>query len=215
MFYHPYPTDTIQYGGKMPWNKLYVKPLASKTLYKPTWNVTRCSVRDVGKFADLVGGRRVTTLAGWSIGRMGPLYFIRDYPERRRNISYILLFDPGSYHELLGDCDRSNLSTVLANWLGAPGSNNRLAILAGKASYDAANPSIVNGRRYYHRGIQDVYFRAIRGNAALSSRVAVCNYNSMSHEDVFINFQFMMNQPRIGTTCPRAPDGSKPTPWRP
>lgn len=192
----------------MPWKR--VPSSASLTLYKSAWSLGTCSGAKAGGFPDAVGGRRVTTLAGWSIGRMGPIFFLRDNPTRRSNINYVLLFDPGTYDELTGNCDHGSISKVLANWLSA-NPDNRLAILAGSTTRDLKSR---NGR-YAHRGIQEVYFGDIRGQG-IRDQVTVCNYDQMSHRDVWVQFRHLMNQAPITSSCPTAPNGTRPDAlWHP
>lgn len=206
VYYSPYDSDTIKYRllGLM---SVTVPSLATVTMYRQAWDSpATCNGSLVGNFPDVVGNRRITTLSGWSIGRQGPLYFLRDYPNRRANIHYVVLFDPGSYDELTSDCTRSTASQIYQNWLLSD-SHNRLVIFSGATTRDVGHPSRVNGRTYYDRGIQEVYFTKIRGTAT-ASRVTVCEYNNMSHPDVWINFRAWQNYAPITSSCPTAADGT-------
>jgi hypothetical protein len=206
VYYSPFNDDRIYWW--MPWKR--VPSPASLTLYRSAWSLGTCSGARAGDFPDEVGGRRVTTLAGWSIGRMGPIFFLRDYPTRRSNINYVLLFDPGTYDELSGDCGHGSISQVLANWLSA-NPDNRLVILAGETTRDEGSR---NGP-YAHRGIQEVYFGEIRGRR-IRDQVTVCNYDQMGHRDVWVQFRHLVDQAPITTSCPTAPNGTQPNDiWRP
>lgn len=152
------------------------------------------------------GNKLISTLAGFSKGRLGPIYFLQANRSHWSRIHYILLFDPAGKSEYEYKCDRRYpQSQLLAEWLSL-NSGNRLVIVAGKITADAANPDHGHG----HAGIQDTLFPKIRGRS-IASRVVVCNYNNMGHWDVFRNFSYTMNQPPITkTTCPRHAFGWSP-----
>ncbi len=80
---------------------------------------------------------------------------------------------------------------------------NRLAILAGKKTRDVENPTVRDGRVYAHRGIQGIYFDRIRGTET-ANRVRVCNFDQMSHEDVWMKFQDWVNKAPVQYACPVA-----------
>lgn len=136
-------------------------------------------------FAEVVADRRITTLAGFSLGRLGPVYFLHAASANRvAPINRIVMFDPGNADDLYGGCDRSvNASRTLATWLR----NNpdaKLIILAGKRT--AQNR---------HQGIQDVYFApAIRGQS-IASRVIVCNLDTWEHADVIKGYHHFIGSP--------------------
>lgn len=145
--------------------------------------------------------RNVTTVAGWSAGRLGA---IKRVTEVGGSIDYMLLIDPGSYGELSG-CDRQiGASNILYNWL-VNNPNARLVILAGKVTRDIDTAS--NG--YAHKGIQEIYFPRIRQNAGVASRVLVCNYNSVGHTPMFDTYKNRIDDNPI-TSCPNGGTG-----WRP
>ena len=71
-------------------------------------------------------GLPVTMLAGWSLGRVGTIYYLYSanvYDQQR--INYILMIDPGNYSDLHGSffnpsCDsKLGAGVVLAGWLTA------------------------------------------------------------------------------------------------
>lgn len=154
----------------------------------PDWSVgSGCSSDWADNYPSVVGGRRVSTLAGWSLGRLGPIYLLAN-PSMRRSIHYILMFDPGSIEELRG-CDRAvGASARLATWL-RENSANQLVIMAGAAT--APNR---------HQSIQDIYFApSIRGHSDITDQVLVCNVENnhvpWSHRDVIKGYAWMINQP--------------------
>jgi hypothetical protein len=214
VYYSPYGGDTITYhygpGNKLR-RSLTITSLATKTLYSGKWEPSKGNKSMLDDFAAVVSNRRITTLSGWSVGRQGPVYYLREFQSKNPGgvapIHYIVLFDPGAYGELTTDTYRSEISGNFQKWLQSNGSN-RLVIFAGATTRDASHPSVVNGKKYYHRGIQEVYFPKIRGTNT-ASRVTVCNYDAMSHEDVWINFQLQQNFAPITSSCPTAPDGTK------
>jgi hypothetical protein len=165
------------------------------------WSAGNCSTASAANFPATVGGRTVTTATGWSLGRLGPIYLLKQSSSYAANIHYVLMFDPGSYGEMSGaNCDtKVGASDVLATWL-ASSPTNRLVIMAGAATADYKHP--VNG--YAHAGIQNVYFPKIRGRA-IANQVLVCNVETngvpWSHSDTYTNYASMINQPPP-STCP-------------
>lgn len=125
-----------------------------------------------------------TALAGWSLGRLGPIYALaRASATQEQQITYILMIDPGGYNQMATGCDSSKLQItlfkyetagqILAGWL-RDNPSAHLVILAGDVTADPLNT--VNG--YAHAGIQNFYFNDIRaaGSSAVS-RTLVCNYS--------------------------------------
>jgi hypothetical protein len=149
-------------------------------------------------------GKDITRLAGWSLGRLGPIYalkYMKDHnPAAAKRINYVIMFDPGPPSDF-GVCDYNQTTvqadSTLAWWLGLS-SDNRLVILAGKLT--ATN---------HHHSIQTAYFPAIkRAGQAIRDRVLVCNYNDLDHSTVYDKYQKQMIDPRIPTTqglssCPK------------
>ncbi|MGW1164750.1 hypothetical protein [Streptomyces sp. NPDC002550] len=150
-------------------------------------------------------GRNITRLAGWSLGRLGPIYalrYLKDHdPPRARNINYVVLYDPGTPQSDFGKCDEPGTRTVQADqtlaWWLQLSSDNRLIVMAGKLT--ATN---------HHQSIQQNYFPAVkRAGGAVRSRVLVCNY-SLGHAEVWNTYAHVMSQDRLPTTqglnsCPR------------
>ncbi len=160
----------------------------------------RCSTAGATSFPTSIGGRTVTTAAGWSLGRLGPIYLLKQSATYASNIHYILMFDPASYTTMSSSCDATiGASAALASWLSSnPG--NRLVIMAGYETADYRHP--VNG--YAHAGIQNYYFPSIRGRA-IANQVLVCNVETngvpWSHQDTYTNYAWMISQPPP-STCP-------------
>jgi hypothetical protein len=132
-----------------------------------------------------------TTLAGHSLGRLGPIYALQN-SQVRNTVRYVLMFDPGAI-ETFG-CDRAaGASQVLSSWL-ASNSANRLVIMAGEFTAPDA-----------HRSIQDVYFAPAIRDTNQAGQVLVCNVENdgqpWSHDDVVRGYAWMIDQP-APSSCP-------------
>ncbi|WP_146060242.1 hypothetical protein [Amycolatopsis sp. CA-128772] len=149
------------------------------------------------------GGKHITRLAGWSLGRLGPIYalgYLRTHaPAVARDIDYVVMYDPGSPDDFDGSCDSApqvDASNVLAWWLGMPGTDHRLVIIAG---------TLTASDNY--RSIRETYFPAIRAaGPAIRLRVLVCGYD-LDHEQTYEQHASLMVGPRLQTvpaprTCP-------------
>lgn len=152
------------------------------------WAPGNCATHLAGDFPvwNSVSNKYTTTAAGWSLGRLGPVYFLKETQgtARWQEIDYILLFDPGNYNELTSGCDDDyNPGKLYTDWLKA-NPNAKLVILAGAVTAQDS-----------HRGIQEAYFNYLRANGGPRDRVLVCNYDGMGHEAVFTNFRHAINSP--------------------
>lgn len=162
---------------------------ASYHFWYSQWTAPDCGVSNVSNFPNWIApsNKYVTTLSGWSIGRLGPVYFLQANQSNGRwqEIDYILLFDPGNYDLLVNnECDkRYDTGMLYTNWLKS-NPNAKLVILAGEATEPDG-----------HRGIQEAYFNDLRNNGGPRDRVLVCNYNGMNHTAVFTNFKDAINRP--------------------
>lgn len=191
---------------------VYYSPPSPNDLWSPAtihmssgqWAPGNCSASQAGNFPSWVApsNKYITQMGGWSIGRLGPVYFLEANSHRWQEIDYILLFDPGNFDDLMGNqCDTmNNRGQLYTHWLKA-NPNARLVILAGGRTGESA-----------HRGIQELYFNYLRANGGPRDRVVVCNYDGMGHADVFTNFRGQLNEPPITkTTCP----GNESWTWNP
>lgn len=168
VYYSPYPQ-----GQYVPNTWAAVMPYSAWT------SPTQCSTTNIGNTPgwEPNTGRTVTTLAGWSIGRLGPLYYLDRFRDRWQTIDTIIMIDPGTFHELTTSCDvRINggvrAQDLLFDWLNA-NPRARLIIYAGAVTED--HPSMTGN--HAHRGIQEVYFPRIRStHDTFKRRVMVCNY---------------------------------------
>jgi hypothetical protein len=149
------------------------------------------------------GGEPITELAGYSLGRLGPIYFLRSstwVPQ----ISYILLLDPGNGNEMAASCDAHGdigPAGALAAWLGLS-SSNRLVVMAGPATL-ADNFAGLD--KYYLHGL----------SSSSQTQVLICYTASPGH-DSFLDggkggFGWMVGAPPP-TSCP--PHTSERKNWR-
>ena len=176
--------------------------LTENGTYDDQWTPSNHCVPDKG--AVNFGGKDINRLAGWSLGRLGPIYalkYMKDHGHtaQARRINYVILFDPGS-RGAFGECDYDQktvkASETLAWWL-ALSDDNRLVILSGN---DTASNR--------HETIQEAYFPAIKtAGSSLRKRVLVCNY-SLSHKATYETYSNLMKSGRRPTvqgfnSCPK------------
>lgn len=215
IYFSPYDGPDIKYYKKRwPWDSaydmVYAPSPADVTLDQKVWQPGCNNANAVPAPHQLPAGKRITTLAGWSSGRNGPIMYLSAKTEEQRNqIDFVLLIDPGdkdAYYN--GGCDKkySNKSMMLAEWLAADASHV-LMVLAGEYTADYAHP--VNG--YAHAGIQNKLFPAIRdypvfanGTRNIRTQVVVCNYNGVNHEDMWMRYKNKMNS-TDHRNCPGSP----------
>jgi hypothetical protein len=106
-----------------------------------------------------IGSEPITELAGFSLGRLGPIYFIDRWPSWIGQVSYILLFDPGPQSEM-SPCDpRPDIApaAALARWLSLH-SSNRLVIMAGP---ETLSDNYAGLDHYYLHGLSPVGQRQV------------------------------------------------------
>ncbi|HLX39435.1 MAG TPA: hypothetical protein VKR42_02845, partial [Ktedonobacteraceae bacterium] len=120
-------------------------------------------------FSNPYNGKWVSILGGWSLSRLGPVYYLANAtPEQVSHVHYILLIDPGNANDF-GTCDSSKIlgpnkmsaASVLAMWL-SQNQNNHLQIMAAeRTASDAGN------------GLSQDYLSSIK-SAGLMNQVTVC-----------------------------------------
>ena len=166
-------------------NELEGKTNSQQELEEKDWSASDCASYRADNFPKIIGNELVTTLGGWSIGRLGPAYFLQETakPEaseeskqKRANVDHIVLFDPGSKANYANECDQqANQSAEMGKWLRED-TNNHLVIFAGEATTDINHPN--DG--YYHQGIQEMLFApAIRGQSDIADQVVGRSSGSM------------------------------------
>jgi hypothetical protein len=168
---------------------------------------------DIGKQA--LGGRPAKTLAGWSAGRLGVLFFLKHATDDElRQLRYVLLIDPGDLDIMTCDSTLAGggLGGVyLARWLSA-NPNAHLVVIS--ASWTRSGRS---------KGIQEVYFNPIRdwskqNGSKLERRVLTCNY-TMGHDPYSFTASRYWIAHEIGrSACPRLRENGRAYPgagWHP
>jgi hypothetical protein len=167
---------------------------------------------------------QIMTLASWSLSRFAPFLLLKQLAKEHSalisKIHYILMFDPGTQSELdNAPCaNEYSMSRILRPWL-IENPSNKLVVLSGALTADAGHRSIDG---HGHAGIQDELFVPLKilgepPGRHLRSQIVVCNYDTMSHPDVWINFREWMNNPPITLgSCPIDPrSGKRPVSWNP
>ncbi len=130
----------------------------STVIPRDRWSSGSCAPESAYSFPGSVGNERVTTLARWSLGRLGPTYLLYWFFERSKEINSIVLFDPGSFDE-----------RIMRQVIRPVGIVSTVAVLGPiESTSDPCRPSdercrTANGP-YAHRGIQEALFPRIRGS---------------------------------------------------
>jgi hypothetical protein len=202
------PANPGQGGGSSGPNSVFYSPnatpngvasireLADLNLPAPQWAVGGCSPAAA---ASIPAG--VSTLAGWSVGRLGPVYFLAAATSAQKAaVHRIVLFDPGATADFTGSCDpRIDINGLLARWLSANPANHLLVLTGYVSEMHSAGQ---HGRSTY-AGLWKYYFAGI-WNQPFASRAQVCDYESLEHDRVLIDFASVVNHPPLG--CPPAPN---------
>ncbi len=194
------------------------------------WGAGSCS--DANVVAQIPS--TANTLAGWSNGRLGVIYFLAAATQEQiGKIHTIILFDPGATSDFAKitnpiklvyerlryggtgqTCDSQyDPNTLLANWL-ASNSINKLIVLTGKDSEMKTDPNNSKSPSLYN-GLWQYYFAGIwHRNQTLGQRAQVCDYNDLDHAAVIEDYGYIVASPPVG--CPAATDSQHPlTPWNP
>jgi hypothetical protein len=167
----------------------------------------------------------VNTLAGWSLGRLGPMYWMNLNRPRWPQIHTIILFDPGAYGEMSGSgCDHEvqnpSINQLLAEWLRQPG--NELLILTGHVTEDWTHNipyTDIGWGEPKFTGLWNFYFHNLWFEPpSVRARAVVCDYENLGHEDVLKDFYQVVKASAVGFRpdgCPVSPDAPGPTQWSP
>lgn len=150
--------------------------VAEKSLFRNNfdgaWTAGPCDPTNAAAVPKVARDQAITQLAGYSLGRLGPIYFLKKATDRWTDINYILLLDPGGVGDLSGSCDSNQDIAawhLLNDWL-ASRSTNRLVIMSGKLTSSAEHTAI---RAFYLREMSD---------AMLKQQVLVCDAD-LEHDD--------------------------------
>jgi hypothetical protein len=159
------------------------------------WTAGSCQSKKADDFA----GPNVHTLAGWSLGRLGPVYFLHAASaDRVAKIRTIILFDPGDMNDFEGSvwdrlrgkqpCDvKFDINGLLANWLKSNDAN-KLIIISGKET-----------KKDDYAGIWKHYIAGI-WNKPFASRAMICNYDGLDHQAALRKYAHIVKSPPPG--CP-------------
>lgn len=211
LYYSPYNDDWINYKGKS--HNKYVKSPAQRTLHRNEWNAKNGCYPDIPNYDGEDAGSRITTVAAWSVAKNAPFALLDlSPPAWVSQINYIILYDPGTYQEYEeAKCEPSaKASKTLANWLAAS-SGHHLLVLGGE---------VLAGDNY--RGIQHFLFAAAKSyhnkpGQDVRRQIIVCPYPTLSHEEVWIDFNRQMTAAPITdiSNCPSVAGVGKPRGWTP
>lgn len=206
LYYSPYDGSVIKYPRDP--DGVYAPAPATLTLDRKVWTsrTPACGATKAVPSESLLygkNGKQLTTLAGWSAGRLGPVYFLSSKSPWKAMISHIMLIDPGSDVYLdASSCDaKYDQSRLYADWL-ARSARNRLTILAGDpTAHCRPGPCDFAGIK------KKVFPRIIShpkiGNRSIRNQVTVCYYAKLIHEDAWLRLRGAMNSaPPNPTTCP-------------
>lgn len=153
----------------------------------------KCDTSNAAAFPSVIHGQPIAELAGYSLGRLGPLYFLKNSPSWISQIHYILLFDPGNAADLSG-CDANPdiaAADNIASWL-ARDPKNELVVMAGSLTSED-----------HHAGIMKHYFSKL-SLATATTQVVVCD-TGLSHDDLIKAYAWMVGaEPPVA--CPGLSD---------
>jgi hypothetical protein len=195
-----------------------ISELADLNIPVHQWAVGGCSPTEAANVPS-----SVTTLAGWSVGRLGPIYLLSaGSSSQRANIHRIVLFDPGATADFTtlvpswlqwltgAPCDQKfNINSLLARWLNSNPANHLLVLTGHDSEMHEAG---YVGRPTY-AGLWKYYFAGI-WNQPFAGRAQVCDYNNLGHEEVLTDFASVVNHSPGG--CPAAPNSTNYlTAWNP
>ncbi|HEU5380015.1 MAG TPA: hypothetical protein VFV38_31720 [Ktedonobacteraceae bacterium] len=156
-WFHPWPNSTANINDP-----------------SSTWAPGHCQYG--GGVTNPYNGYWVSILGGWSLGRLGPIYYLMHATsEQASHIHSILLIDPGRAKEMGEACDAKlpmTPSYYLANWLSL-NQHNHLMILAA----DATGADDGDGLTYY-------YLTAIQQEGLLN-QVTICWDDKLDHEAAY------------------------------
>lgn len=150
----------------------------------------------------IAAGRPITTLSGWSLGRMGILSYLANAKvDELKQVNYVLLIDPAKLASGGMKCDlQSGGGNPYVRWLHVNPAAH-LVIISGSLAQNENS-----------RGIQEAYFNDMREGPypEVTSRVLVCNY-PIDHEQAFWSSRYWI-QHQIGSarnSCPRLSVGGR------
>ncbi len=186
--------------------------------YNGLWTTGNCGTGNAVPSQSNIGGNPITELAGFSLGRLGPIYFLDAHPFWESQINYILLLDPGSAKDMFApSCDSYPAIkpwVALGQWL-ANSPSHHLVVMAGPATHSDGFAGL------------DLYYLS-QITPAERRQVMICYASSPDHPDFLDDadhgFGWMVGAPRpsacpSGTetvlATPPAPNEPQPAPTAP
>ncbi len=161
-------------------------------VYNGRWTGSERCDPSHATFPSEIDGTTISQLVGFSLGRLGPLYFLAAANQDEiSKIHTILLLDPGSSSIASNPCDQDpklNVAGNLRDWLSLDPENNRLVIMAGRTT--AADD---------YAGIRQAYLRELPEDIS-SNQVFVC-YADLGHDAVMTRYRSMIGS-RFSGACP-------------
>jgi hypothetical protein len=180
-------------------------PIADLNIPAAMWVVGNCATAGAANIP-----RGVETLAGWSLGRLGPIYVLAADHRRWGEVHRIVLFDPGSAANMAG-CDKAmddpSVGFLLAEWLSA-NSSNHLEVYTGHDTEEAAE----GVGRFRFGGLWHYYFPQI-WNQPFAVQVKVCDYPGAEHRAILEKLSWEVLHPAPG--CKPIPGLASPISWHP
>lgn len=158
-----------------------------------TWKGENCTPSaEVGDMPN-----SINTLVGWSLGRLGPIYFLDAYRERIPEIRTVYLLDPGSTEVLESSCEprlSERPGQTLRRWFDQ-GGDQRLVIIMGDST-----------ARNGLQALTKYYLADLRG---LDDKVFLCDWPSRLPERLEHNAFFFVSKamPSTQSATPGCPDG--------
>jgi hypothetical protein len=137
--------------------------------------------------------RTFTRLVGYSLGRLGPAYYLQQLEQHKRvgTIRSIVLLDPGPAGEF--ECDnKSGAGYTYATWLRQNPANHLLIVTGAASAADG------------YKGIQDTYASKLTSATVgpdVSQRVLICDAPKVKHGDVDEKFRSLIGG-KTQTSCP-------------
>lgn len=174
---------------------LPIETFSDRGIPYSNWTANNCSPEKAVP-ADFYNS--IDTLSGWSIARLGPVYFLAAATsEQKSQVHKIILFDPGSESNMSACDQQYDVNGLLANWLESD-EQNQLVIFAG---HDTEISDFAGLWKHYIAGIW---------NKPFANRATVCDYKSMEHTAVLRNFAGQVRN--WSGSCPA---GDDLTVWHP
>jgi hypothetical protein len=165
--------------GSLPGASLFFLPkgfdgartIATLSINYWTWRGNNCTLNRSLPL-EPVHNHRVDTLAGWSLGRLGPIYYLQAAlaAGTADQISYVLLIDPGDDTNFAG-CDANmspNPGEILRRWLSTTPNAHLVVIAAQSTNHD------------HQGGLWRRYLGALT-HKQRTQQLLVCNEGNLPH----------------------------------